>query len=177
LFDTNSLDYTIRQSLAETGEYHHQRCSIFLTIGDARKTIKKLTKRVQFIFADGFSPDKNPELWSYDFIKILKSKLSNDGVILTYSAAYPIRGALLRAGLHVGYTPSFGRRQQGTIASLSQEKIELPLTEKDLNIILKSTAGLPYRDVPLNHNKKSIINQRAKTVQRLKQNGIPKWYK
>ena len=135
------------------------------------------SQKFDIIFLDGFSTTKNPELWTYDFIKSLSKVISNIGVIVTYSAAFSVRGAFVRNNLSVGLTEPFGRKNGGTIASKNIDLIKKPLTEKDMNIIAKSTAGTPYRDPSLNWTKKKIISYRSDLIKKLKNMGIPKWYK
>ena len=117
------------------------------------------------------------ELWSYDFLAKLASLLNDNGVIVTYSAAFPIRGALLKCGLTIGETPSFGRKKGGTIASFAIDKISSPLTSKEINILTKSTAGVPYRDKNLNRSRDIICEYSNKLVKKLQSMGIPKWWK
>lgn len=151
--------------------------SINLILGDARRTIQTIEDKFDAIFLDPFSPDVNPELWTYDFIRELTKRLAPKGVIATYSASFPVRGAMLRCGLTVGETPSFGRKKGGTIASFAPEKISNPLPEKEMNIILRSTAGTPYRDLYLSRTRDEVSEFRKKLVNRLHARGIPKWFK
>lgn len=60
------------------------------------------------VFLDPFSPLKSPELYSVEFFKTLKVLMKDDGMILTYTSAAPVRSALVEAGFHVGEGPSFG---------------------------------------------------------------------
>jgi len=46
-----------------------------------------------------------------------------------------------------------------------------------MNIIMKSTAGVAYRDITLNKNRKDICEFRRKVVKKLHHHKIPKWYK
>ena len=177
LFEQNSLHRKILEELMKNAQWQGNFAKIKLITGDARQAVKGLADNFDLIFMDGFSPDKNPELWTYDFIRELCRNLSPQGIIVTYSSAYPVRGALLRCGLNVGETDSFGRKRGGTIASYEQDNIYNPLSDKELAIILKSTAGTAYRDPGLNHKAKYILNQKAGIVNRLKKLGVPKWIK
>jgi len=177
LFYDNSLEFKVIDSLLKTGLWVSGNIEISLIIDDARNSIKKLKDRFNMVFMDGFSPSKNPELWTYDFIRHISSLMTSNGVIVTYSAAFPLRGALIRAGFNVGITEPFGRRKGGTIASKNPDNIILPISDKDKNIILKSTAGTSYRDPYLNWTAKKILKFRDQLVKRLKILGIPKWYK
>jgi hypothetical protein len=105
----------------------------------------------------------------------LKLLLKPEGMLLTYSSAYPVRGALLKAGFQCSETPAFGRRRGGTAATLTKNQALPPLPQKEINIIMKSTAGVPYRDPGLKHNRKWIIEHHHHIVKKLRARGIPKW--
>lgn len=53
------------------------------------------------IYLDGFSPAKNPEVWTAEFAARLAGSLQKGGKLATYSAAGTVRRALSAAGLSV----------------------------------------------------------------------------
>lgn len=57
------------------------------------------------LYLDGFSPAKNPELWTPELIARLAQALAPGGVLSTYSAAGRVRRALEAAGLSVERRP------------------------------------------------------------------------
>ncbi len=177
LFPEASLEHNMLKKLASDGKWREANGSIELKYGDARQWAVNLNDHFDVIFLDGFSPDKNPELWTYDFILHLKRLLSPSGVLATYSSAYPVRGAMLRAGFVIGESTPFGRRRGGTIAGLKPEMIDQSLSRKEMNIIRKSTAGTPYRDIGLNSTRKQIIQRHSNLVARLRRYGVPRWFK
>ena len=177
LFEEGSLHRVIIKSLLNTGRWQGEFAEITLLIGDARSSILGLKNNFDCVFMDGFSPDKNPELWTYDFILGLSKLLSKKGLIVTYSSAYPVRGAMLRCGLFVGKTKAFGRRRCGSIGVFEKHADFEDLSQKERNLILKSTAGIAYRDPGLYHSAKDILKNRNLLVSRLRQAGVPKWYK
>lgn len=173
------LDNAILNELRTSRTWANDNASIHLIIDDARTAVRRISQEAppfDVIFLDAFSTDKNPELWTYDFIRELRESLSPDGALLSYSSAFSFRGALVRAGFTVGDTPPFGRRRPGTIASPNPGKITSPLKTKDMGIITQSTAGLPYRDPPLNWPPEKIREFREKVMRRLRSRGIPKWF-
>ena len=177
IYKKDSLENNIISKMLEENKWEKDNNKIEILYGDARNTIQQIEGKFDIVFMDGFSTTKNPELWTFDFIKEIAKRLQTDGVIITYSSAFPVRGAFLRNKLFVGTTEPFGRKKGGTIASFSPKNIITPLAEKETNIILKSTAGIPYRDPTLNWSTKQILHQRSKTAKRLKSKGIPSWYK
>ena len=53
------------------------------------------------VYLDGFSPAKNPELWTPQLLLRLAGSLAPGGVLATYSAAGAVRRGLTAAGLKV----------------------------------------------------------------------------
>ena len=176
IYTITSFEHKILTSLINNKIWTDGKNTIELTIGDARKSVTLLQEKFDLIFLDAFSTSRNPELWTYDFIKTLKKLLQKDGTIITYSAAFPVRGAMLRNKLCVGITEPFGRKNGGSIASPDATRIKIQLPEKDRNIILKSTAGTPYRDPRLSSTNKEIIKTHNKIIKKLRakvfRNGI-----
>lgn len=127
---------------------------------DARLEIKSDTNTYDFIFLDAFTPSKCPCLWTLDFFEQLYSHLSRDGIILTYSNAAPVRNAFWAAGFFVGkiYNP-VENKFTGTIAAKNQSLIKYPLSEFDLGL-LKTKAGIVYRDENLTDLNEAIIERR-----------------
>ncbi len=177
LFEESSLHGKILKSLLDTGIWQGDFAEIVLVTGDARNSVLELKDKFDCIFMDGFSPDKNPELWTYDFIRELSRRLAPKGRIVTYSSAYPVRGAMLRCGLSVGQTDAFGRKRSGTIAAFEKNVDFEELPQKELNLILKSSAGVAYRDPGLYHSAKDILKNKSRLISRLRRLGVPKWYK
>jgi tRNA U34 5-methylaminomethyl-2-thiouridine-forming methyltransferase MnmC len=79
--------------------------------GDARVTLPEWTGRADAWFLDGFSPAKNPELWSDELLKSVASHTAPGGTFATYTAAGHVRRALSDAGFHVERRPGFGRKR------------------------------------------------------------------
>ncbi|MFA6104290.1 MAG: TIGR01212 family radical SAM protein [Victivallaceae bacterium] len=177
LFGADSLELRILDALSATGSFRSEFAEVTLMTGDARHSVKLLKHGFDCIYLDGFSPDINPELWTLDFFRELKRLLEPSGIIVTYSSAYPVRGAMLKCGLQAGETDAFGRRRGGTAAAADASIIESLVAEKDMNIILKSTAGTPYRDPGLDNAASWILEHHKRAIARLRSLGIPKWFK
>ncbi len=175
IFPEDSAEKTILDSLLENGSWEGQNAKIRIEFGDARKSVLKTGTGFDAVFLDGFSPETNPELWTFDFIRQLAKRLGPDGIIATYSSAYPIRGALMRCALHLGESEPFGRKRGGSVAAFNAGLIEKPLPDKEFGIVKRSTAGVPYRDPGLCQTRKKILKYRAKLLKKLKKRGIPRW--
>lgn len=156
----------IKQKFAKFNLVEHKIPSnLFLNviIDDARKAVLDLKEDFyDAIFLDPFSPSKAPELYSVEFLKVLKKIIKNDGVISTYTSAAPVRAAFVEAGFHIGEGPCFGRKSGGTVASLSLENIKEDISADDERMIALSDAGIPFRDLHLNLNGSELILNRVK---------------
>jgi tRNA U34 5-methylaminomethyl-2-thiouridine-forming methyltransferase MnmC len=82
--------------------------------GDARITLPAWDGRADAWFLDGFSPAKNPELWSPALMADIARHTAPHGTFATYTAAGAVRLALAEAGFTVQRTPGFGRKRHMT---------------------------------------------------------------
>ena len=137
--------------------------TFYFYVDDARKTVKNLNYEYDYIFLDAFTTNKCPQLWSIDFIKELYRLTSPDGVLLTYSNSIVVRQTLLEAGYFIGKIINEDNKQIGTIASRDKNKITNELTEYELGL-LKTKAGIPYRDSSLDSSIEEILSRRELEV-------------
>lgn len=141
-------------------EYPSDILSNFVTLNfytdDARVSIKNLDKEYDFIFLDAFTPTKLPTLWTVEFFSELYKRLKPDGILLTYSNSARIRAAMLEAGFKIGNIKSDKNHFIGTMAAKFENKIKYPLSELELGLI-KTKAGIPYRDATLSATPGEII--------------------
>ncbi|MBS0126207.1 tRNA (5-methylaminomethyl-2-thiouridine)(34)-methyltransferase MnmD [Thetidibacter halocola] len=87
-----------------------------MVAGDARETLPAWTGMADAWFLDGFSPAKNPELWSPDLLAQVAAHMAPGATVATYSAAGHVRRGLASAGLDVTRAPGYGRKRQMTVA-------------------------------------------------------------
>lgn len=82
-----------------------------VVLGDARETLARWTGQADAWFLDGFSPAKNPELWSPELMAEVARHTAPGGSFATYTAAGHVRRALAEAGFAVTRLPGFGRKR------------------------------------------------------------------
>lgn len=129
-------------------------------IDDARKSIAKINKLYDCIFLDAFTYTKAPQLWSVEFVAELAKRLTDDGVILTYSNSAQIRNTFLENNLYVGKIFNHKNNNfNGTIASKNKSKIDNPLNNYEIGLC-NTKAGIPYHDPNLAFDKKDILELR-----------------
>ena len=83
-------------------------------VDDARRALPKWDDAADAWYLDGFSPAKNPELWSYDLMQAVGAHTAPQGTCATYTAAGFVRRALEDAGFHITRTAGFGRKRHMT---------------------------------------------------------------
>lgn len=91
-------------------------------VGDARETLPRWEGQADAWFLDGFSPAKNPELWSPDLMHEVARHTAPDGTLATYTAAGHVRRSLAEAGFEVSRAPGFGRKRHMTVGRLKAER-------------------------------------------------------
>lgn len=83
-----------------------------LFFGDATQQLRTVNAAVDAFFLDGFSPAKNPELWTPQLCKAL-ARLSSEGTTLaTWSVAGHVRQALIEAEFDLEKRPGFAGKRQ-----------------------------------------------------------------
>ena len=87
---------------------------LHVLLGDARETLPAWGGQADAWFLDGFSPAKNPELWSETLMAEVAAHTAPGGTFATYTAAGHVRRALQAAGFAVARQPGFGRKRHMT---------------------------------------------------------------
>ncbi len=90
-----------------------------IVLGDAREMLPAWQGRADAWFLDGFSPAKNPDLWSDDLMAGVARHTAPGGTFATYSAAGGIRRGLSEAGFRVERRPGFGTKRHMTTGVLA----------------------------------------------------------
>jgi tRNA U34 5-methylaminomethyl-2-thiouridine-forming methyltransferase MnmC len=94
------------------------QATLHIITGDARNTLPTWHDKADAWFLDGFSPAKNPELWSDTLMQEVAHHTNPGGTLATYTAAGHVRRALATAGFDVMRTAGFGRKRHMTRATL-----------------------------------------------------------
>lgn len=127
-------------------------------IMDARLFIKNSLSHYDVIFLDGFSPQKDPSLWTIDFLNQLKNKMNPNSILTSYSKSTPFRSALYDLGFFVGKT-YIDNIDMGTVASFDEDNIKNKLDDNDFKLIA-TRSGIHYKDPGLSLSKIDIIKNR-----------------
>ena len=87
-------------------------------IGDARQTLPAWHNKADAWFLDGFSPARNPELWSPEILKAVADHTLPSGTFATYTAAGHVRRSLSSAGFAVSRQAGYGHKRHMSIGVL-----------------------------------------------------------
>ncbi len=90
---------------------HFPNLTATVILGDARTTLPTWQGRADAWFHDGFSPAKNPELWSPELLTEVARHTAPSGTFATYTAAGHVRRALSDAGFTITRQPGFGKKR------------------------------------------------------------------
>ena len=99
----------------ESGEHRLEfadgKIVLRLVFGDAATQLPVLDAEVDAFFLDGFSPHKNPEMWSPDLCCLLAQRAVPGAMLSTWSVAGCVRRALISAGFVVTKQAGFGSKR------------------------------------------------------------------
>lgn len=89
-----------------------------LVTGDARATLPAWQGAADAWFLDGFSPGKNPEMWSKTLMAAVGRHTAADGSFATYTAAGHVRRSLAAAGFSTTRAPGYGRKRHMSLGKM-----------------------------------------------------------
>jgi tRNA U34 5-methylaminomethyl-2-thiouridine-forming methyltransferase MnmC len=80
--------------------------------GDALSNLLASDQTFDAWFLDGFSPSRNPDMWSERLMKSVFDHTKPEGSFATYAAAGFVRRNLISAGFQVERRPGFGGKRE-----------------------------------------------------------------
>lgn len=91
-----------------------------IILGDVRETLPRWQGRADAWFLDGFSPAKNPEMWSEDLMLEVARHTVPGGSFATYTAAGFVRRGLQAAGFQVERQKGYGHKRHMSAGWMAQ---------------------------------------------------------
>ena len=155
--------------------------------GEAREGIRTIPTNMKFdlIYLDGFSPQKCPQVWTFEFLYMVSQKLNPMGYLITYSSAAAVRKTFRDLDLKIfSIKSNLNSRNywsQGTvaIAKFDENKFQNNLYFDNLSPMeeehLSTKASIPYRDPNFNLKTEEIIQKRLKEQLLSNLNATKKW--
>ena len=146
--------------------FEREGISFRLLLGDARERIREVEEfKAHAVFHDGFSPYRNPELWSLHFLERVKGLMEEEGVWVSYTSSLAVRKALKELGFRLSGTGSVGRKRSGTRACLVGRD---ELSKQEMNKINHSPYAIPFLDPYLDREEIEILIDYRVRVELLK---------
>ncbi len=136
----------IIESISKNFFYEDAQFRVEILRGDARISVPKITKKIDIIYQDAFSPAHNPLLWTKEFFSDIAKISKSDALLTTYSTAASVRLGLYENGflIHIYYGE---KTRYSTIASMKKleglEYIDMEL-KKIRNPVAKSFRDYNY---------------------------------
>lgn len=111
-------DYTfklIQSYPIRIGGFHRivfdNRVALTLIFGDVNEYIPQVHAQVDCWFLDGFTPSKNPEIWSQTLYENMARLSASHARFATFTAAGDVKRGLKAVGFDVKKTDGFGRKR------------------------------------------------------------------
>ncbi len=95
------------------------RIRLRVLLGNAAERMADMPASADAWFLDGFSPAKNPDLWSAELMAAVAKKTAPGGTFATYTAAGWVRRNLEAAGFKVEKRHGFGTKRQMMVGTLT----------------------------------------------------------
>src|SRR5258706_7526844 len=93
------------------------------------KILRDLRLAADAIYLDGFSPAKNPEMWSPQTLRAISRLAAPGATAATWSVASTVRAALEETGFEVEKQPGFGFKKEMLRARFVRKGNEIPLVK------------------------------------------------
>jgi len=107
----------IIEAISQDLYYEDEQFKIEILLGDARKSIPEIQKKIDIIYQDAFSPAHNPLLWTKEHFLDIRAICREDALLTTYSTAAAIRLGLYENGFLI-FVHSAELMRDSTVASL-----------------------------------------------------------
>jgi tRNA 5-methylaminomethyl-2-thiouridine biosynthesis bifunctional protein len=85
--------------------FEEGRVLLTLCIGDVRAMLRELHFEADAIFLDGFSPQRNPDMWDLSTLKAVARRARRGTRVATWTVARAVRDALGQCGFQVEKAP------------------------------------------------------------------------
>lgn len=134
----NDLLEAYQKQFIGTSEQHYYRfdfgcITLTLIADDVCQGLKKLLpgqhknfnqpqwQGVDTWYLDGFSPAKNPDMWSDELLQLIHLLSKKNASLSTYTAASSVKKTLEANGFSVNKEPGFGKKRELITASLNKK--------------------------------------------------------
>lgn len=103
-----------------------QNITLVLMIGDVCAMLEQLLVEMDAWYLDGFSPSKNPDMWSQAVFEKISKSSKVGATFATFAAAGFVRRNLQSAGFKVTKVPGFGKKREMLCGTIDRPGIDRP---------------------------------------------------
>ena len=89
-----------------------QQTTLRVLKGNADVRVKEIPPKIDAWYLDGFSPSRNPDMWSAELMLEVGRLTVPNGTFATYSAAGSVRRNLTAAGFKVEKSNGYGKKRE-----------------------------------------------------------------
>ncbi|KIO49029.1 bifunctional tRNA (5-methylaminomethyl-2-thiouridine)(34)-methyltransferase MnmD/FAD-dependent 5-carboxymethylaminomethyl-2-thiouridine(34) oxidoreductase MnmC [Nitrosospira sp. NpAV] len=112
------------------------RVRLTLAIGDVAESLPEIHHGVDAWFLDGFSPARNPEMWTQQVFESVVRASRPGATFATYTCAGGVRRGLEEAGFQVSKLPGFGSKREMLKGCLPGSSLMRPVSSKPATAIV-----------------------------------------
>src|SRR5438445_209540 len=105
------------------------------------KLLRELRLAADAIYLDGFSPARNPDMWSHALLRAVSRLAGPGATAATWSVAAPVRAALEAAGFAVEKAAGFGNKKEMLVAKNIRRTEPPRKTPRSATVIGAGLAG------------------------------------
>jgi tRNA 5-methylaminomethyl-2-thiouridine biosynthesis bifunctional protein len=129
--------------LAGFHRLHFDSGRVILTVllGEAVELLPRLAARADALFLDGFSPARNPGVWSPEVVRELARLAVPGATLATWTVAGGVRAALQDAGFAVEKRPGFAAKREMLAGVRVGEAAAAPTTQRRAVVVGGGLAG------------------------------------
>ena len=92
---------SIIKAVSQDLYYEDEQFKIEILLGDARKSIPTIQKKIDIVYQDAFSPKQNPLLWTKEWFADIRAICKDDTILTTYSTAIVTRMGLFENDFYI----------------------------------------------------------------------------
>ena len=142
----NKIDQMLAQYPLRVEGFHSTylapNIKLTLVFGDVNETILKTQNiAVDAWFLDGFTPAKNPQMWTETLFDNMARLSALKASFATFTAAGDVKRGLMAAGFEVEKTQGFGRKRDRLIGCFGGAGAHIPELPQSVAIIGAGIAG------------------------------------
>ncbi|MBU1416609.1 MAG: bifunctional tRNA (5-methylaminomethyl-2-thiouridine)(34)-methyltransferase MnmD/FAD-dependent 5-carboxymethylaminomethyl-2-thiouridine(34) oxidoreductase MnmC [Gammaproteobacteria bacterium] len=121
--------------------FENEAVTLTLVFGDAVEWLPQLTLTADAFYLDGFSPDRNPELWSDSTFAHLRRLAAPGATLATWSVADDLTRRIATADFSFEKQPGFGNKRYMLAARAPGVRAESSATDKRVIVVGAGAAG------------------------------------